>query len=362
MTDDSAPDTRSPEGCATSLLLVLAGAQLLAQDGEWPTYSGSFSAHRFSPLTQLTPQNVARLRPKWAYQPPGTGSLETTPLFVNGVLYGTSGPTAVYALDVKSGKPLWEWTRPIAPSVLNLGFPRVNRGVAILDNTVYVGTLDGYLVALDARTGGERWLVHVGENPTGHSITAAPLVVDNKVIVGISGGEAGIRGFLDAYDAKTGKLVWRFWTVPSPGEPGSNTWSADSWVHGGGATWLTGSYDPQLKLLYWGTGNPGPDWNGDSRIGDNLYTSSLVAHRRRDRQGALVVPVHAARRARLGCESDSRARGRGVRRATALPRRHGQSQRVLLRARSQDGRIPARLRSTPSRRGRAVSTRRDGRS
>jgi alcohol dehydrogenase (cytochrome c) len=120
-------------------------------------------------------------------------------------------------------------------------------------------------------------VVHVGENPTGHSITAAPLIVDNKVIVGISGGEAGIRGFLDAYDAKTGKPVWRFWTIPSPGEPGSESWPGDSWVHGGGATWLTGSYDPQLKLLYWGTGNPGPDWNGDSRVGDNLYTSSLVA-------------------------------------------------------------------------------------
>ena len=119
--------------------------------------------------------------------------------------------------------------------------------------------------------------MHVGENPTGHSITAAPLVVDDKVIVGISGGEAGIRGFLDAYDAKTGKQAWRFWTVPSPGEPGSESWPGDSWVHGGGATWLTGSYDPALKLLYWGTGNPGPDWNGDSRKGDNLYTSSLVA-------------------------------------------------------------------------------------
>ena len=171
----------------------------------------------------------------------------------------------------------------------------------MLDNTVYVGTLDGYLVALDARVGTERWTVHVGENPTGHSITAAPLVVDDKVIVGISGGEAGIRGFLDAYDAKTGKQLWRFWTVPSPGRAGQR--------HRGPATAgctaaaRRGSPDRtirQLKLLYWGTGNPGPDWNGDSRIGDNLYTSSLVAHRRRDRQGALVIPVHAARRRTTG--------------------------------------------------------------
>jgi alcohol dehydrogenase (cytochrome c) len=266
-----------PKVAAAIIVALLANVLLLAQTGDWLMYSGSYSSHRFSPLTQLTPDNVARLRPLWVYQPPGTGSLETTPLVVNGVMYATSGPTNVAAIDLRSGKPLWEWTRPIAASVLNLGFPRVNRGVAVVDNTVYVGTLDGYLVALDAKAGIERWAVQVGDNPTGHAITSAPLAVDGKIIVGISGGEAGIRGFLDAYDATTGKQLWRFWTVPSPGEPGSESWPGDSWVHGGGATWLTGSYDPELKLLYWGTGNPGPDWNGDSRKGDNLYTSSLVA-------------------------------------------------------------------------------------
>jgi alcohol dehydrogenase (cytochrome c) len=269
---------RSRRGAWTVVVAVVLGVvPLLAQDGQWLTYSGGYNSHRFSPLRQIAVDNVARLRPVWVYQPPGTGSIECTPIVANGVMYVTSGPTSVHALDLRSGKPIWEWTRPIAASVLNLGFPRVNRGVAILDGTVYVGTLDGYLVALDAKAGIQRWAVHVGDNPTGHSITAAPLIVDDKVIVGISGGEAGIRGFLDAYDAKTGKQVWRFWTVPSPGEPGSETWPGDSWVHGGGATWLTGSYDPALKLLYWGTGNPGPDWNGDSRKGDNLYTSSLVA-------------------------------------------------------------------------------------
>jgi len=260
-----------------AIWILIASASLVAQDGQWLMYSGSYSSHRFSPLRQIAVDNVARLRPVWVYQPPGTGSIECTPIVADGVMYVTSGPTSVVALDLRSGKPIWEWTRPIAASVLNLGFPRVNRGVAILDHTVYVGTLDGYLVALDAKAGIERWAVHVGENPTGHSITAAPLIVGDKVIVGVSGGEAGIRGFLDAYDAKTGAPIWRFWTVPSPGEPGSESWPGDSWVHGGGATWLTGSYDPALKLLYWGTGNPGPDWNGDSRKGDNLYTSSLVA-------------------------------------------------------------------------------------
>jgi len=263
---------------ATAVLVGATVASTFAQSSsDWTTYSGSFASHRFSPLQQLTPSNAPRLRPAWVYQPPGTGLVEMTPLVVNGVMYVTWGPTAVAALEIKSGRTIWEWTRPIAPSVLNLGFPRVNRGVALLENTVYVGTLDGYLAALDAKSGAERWIVPVGDNPTGHAVTAAPLAVDGKVIVGISGGEAGIRGYLDAFDARTGQQLWRFWTIPSPGEPGSNTWPGDSWVHGGGATWLTGSYDPALKLLYWGTGNPGPDWNGDSRVGDNLYTSSLVA-------------------------------------------------------------------------------------
>src|SRR6185295_4412939 len=219
----------------TAVAVALGVVGLAAQDGQWPMYSGSYASHRFSPLRQIAADNVARLRPVWVYQPPGAGSVECTPIVAGGVMYVTSGPTSVVALDLRSGKSIWEWTRPIAASVLNLGFPRVNRGVAILDNTVYVGTLDGYLVALDAKAGIQRWAVHVGENPTGHSITAAPLIVGDKVIVGISGGEAGIRGFLDAYDAKTGAQVWRFWTVPSPGEPGSDSWPGDSWVHGGGA-------------------------------------------------------------------------------------------------------------------------------
>src|SRR3979411_2252587 len=175
-----------------ALLVSVTSALLVAQDGQWLMYSGSYSSHRHSPLKQLTVDYVAKLRPVWVYQPPGTGSVESTPVVANGVMYVTSGPTMVAALDLKSGKPLWEWTRPIAASVLNLGFPRVNRGVAVLDNMVYVGTLDGYLFALAARAGIERWSVHAGETPPGHAITAAPLVVDDKVIVGISGGEAGI--------------------------------------------------------------------------------------------------------------------------------------------------------------------------
>ena len=163
-----------------------------------------------------------KLRPVWAYQPPGTGSIESTPVVVNGVMYVTAGPTMVAALDLKSGKPLWEWTRPIAAERAEPRIPaRQPRRRDRSTTRSMSARSTAILFALDARAGIERWSVHVGENPTGHSITAAPLVVDDKVIVGISGGEAGIRGFLDAYDAKTGKQAWRFWTVPSPGEPGS---------------------------------------------------------------------------------------------------------------------------------------------
>ena len=278
----------SPSAIAVLAFLTLAslGAQVSysrlagagTDDGQWLSYSGSFRSERFSPLRHISRDNVKRLHPLWLYQPAGTGALETTPIVADGLMYVTTGfPASVVALDLKSGRPVWEWTRPIADEVHNLGFPRTNRGVAILDGTVYVGTLDCYLVALDARSGVKRWEVRVAENESGHSITGAPLALDGKIIVGVSGGEAGIRGFIDAYDAKRGTRLWRFWTVPARGEKGNDTWEGESWVHGAASTWLTGSYDPALKLLYWGTGNPGPDWNGDMRRGDNLFSCSLVA-------------------------------------------------------------------------------------
>ncbi len=247
------------------------------EPGHWLTYSGNYQAHRFSPLKQITPENVSKLKVAWVYQISGRGRFETSPLVVDGVMYVTEPPTKVTALDIRTGRPLWTWQRPMPRDLRTLGFGPTNRGVAILDDTVYVGTLDCFLVALDARSGAVRWETQVGDNKTGYSITAAPLAIDGRVIVGVSGGEAGIRGFLDAYDAKTGKLAWRRWTIPGPGEPGHETWGGDSWKQGAGGTWVTGSYDPQLNLIYWGTGNPGPDWNGDVRPGDNLYTCSLLA-------------------------------------------------------------------------------------
>jgi alcohol dehydrogenase (cytochrome c) len=247
------------------------------EPASWLTYSGTYAAHRFSPLDQIDRDNVGDLRPAWVHQIPTDGLIETTPLVVDGVMYISEPGSNVAALDARSGRLLWRWERPLPRDLRLIGFPPVNRGVAILDDRVFVGTLDGALVALDAGSGSVRWETQVADNATGHSITLAPLAIDGKVIVGISGGEAGIRGFVDAYDADSGERLWRFWTIPGPGEPGNDTWGGDSWRTGAGATWLTGSYDPELDLLYWGIGNPGPDWNGDVRPGDNLYTSSVVA-------------------------------------------------------------------------------------
>ncbi len=265
------------------MLATLAHAQVPyqrianAEPGAWLTYSGNYQSQRFSPLNQITPDNVAKLKVTWLYQAQEKGYLETSPLVADGVMYLTEPGARLTALDLRTGRKLWSWQRPQSAKAKTIGFGATNRGVALLDNTVYVGTLDCYIVALDARSGAVRWETKVQENKLGYAITAAPLAVDGKIIVGISGGEAGIRGFLDAYDAKTGKLAWRCFTIPAPGEPGSETWKGDAWQRGGGATWLTGSYDPELNLLYWGIGNPGPDWNGDVRPGDNLYTCSLLA-------------------------------------------------------------------------------------
>jgi alcohol dehydrogenase (cytochrome c) len=259
-------------GQVTHERLLQAGAE----PGNWLTYSGNFAAHRYSGLSQITPANVGKLRPVWVYQSNSLQKMETTPLVVDGVMYITEAPSHVTALDPVTGRFLWKYRRTL-PDDLRLCCGAVNRGVAILGDLVYVGTVDAHLVALDAKTGAVRWDVEVADYKTGHSITVAPLAVKDKIVIGIAGGEYGIRGFLDAYDAKSGKRAWRFWTVPGPGEKGHETWAGDSWKRGAAATWVTGAYDPDTNLLYWGTGNPGPDWNGEVRQGDNLYSDCLIA-------------------------------------------------------------------------------------
>lgn len=246
------------------------------EPGNWLTYSGGYASHRFSRLDEITKANVSGLRLHWVYQLRTTEKVETSPLAVDGILYVTRPPNDVVALDAATGRPFWSYRRTL-PEPINVCCGRVNRGLAILGDRLFMGTVDGHLVALDARTGNVLWDVEVADRRTGHALTAAPLAVQDKIITGVAGGEYGIRGFLDAYDPETGRRLWRFWTVPGPGEPGHDTWSGDSWKTGGAPTWLTGSYDPELNLLYWGTGNPSPDWNGDVRLGDNLYSSSVIA-------------------------------------------------------------------------------------
>jgi alcohol dehydrogenase (cytochrome c) len=273
----AAPEGSAPEGTPDQTRVPFE--RIVNADAEphnWLTYSGNYASHRYSRLDQIDRSNVGGLRVLWAYQM-DDGIIETTPLAVDGILYVTEPPSTVSALDARSGRRIWTWSPEMGPDVLNIGFPRVNRGVAVLDSTVFVGTLDAHLVALDARSGAVRWDVEVGDNAIGFSLTLAPLVVKDKVIVGVSGAEAGVRGYLDAYDAETGELAWRTYTIPAPGEPGSETWGGNSWETGGGSTWLTGSYDAELDLLYWPIGNPAPDWNGDVRPGDNLYTDCLLA-------------------------------------------------------------------------------------
>jgi alcohol dehydrogenase (cytochrome c) len=248
-----------------------------AEPSNWLTYSGNYQSHRFSALDQITRENVSRLKPSWVYQVRRTGIVETSPIVVDGVMYLTEPPSTVTALDARTGRPLWTWSPAIPSDVIVIGSPPVNRGVAVLDDSLFVGTVHGHLVALDARSGAVRWDIVVDDNKRGYYMTSAPLALDGRIVIGVSGAEAGIRGFLDAYDPASGRRLWRTFTVPAPGEPGSETWGGDSWRTGGGSAWLTGSYDPALNLIYWGTGNPGPDWNGDVRPGDNLYTCSLIA-------------------------------------------------------------------------------------
>lgn len=249
-----------------------------ANADEWLTYGRDYRNQRFSPLTQITSQNVAGLRPVWAFSTGGDfGGLEATPLIDDGVIYVSTDYSRVVALDARSGQRLWQYVPTFEEglkAVLCCG--PVNRGVALAGDLVYVGTLDARLVALNKADGSIAWEQALGDWKTGISATGAPLVVKGKVIAGIAGAEFGVRGYLKAYDAASGKEAWTTYMVPGPGEPGNETWPGDTWKTGGATTWQTGSYDAEANILYWGTGNPGP-WNSDLRKGDNKWSSSLVA-------------------------------------------------------------------------------------
>jgi alcohol dehydrogenase (cytochrome c) len=266
------------------LLSSLVGAQVTPQrltraaeePQNWLMYSGGYFSQRYSALKQLDRSNVKNLEMKWILPNQVFGAWQSTPLVVDGVMYVTQRPNDVLAVDAKTGRVFWLYRYTPSPDA-RVCCGSNNRGVAILGDALFMGTLDGRLVAIDTKTGKANWNVPVGDPKLGYSITMAPLIVKDKVLIGVGGGEYGIRGYVAAFDARTGKDVWRFYTVAAPGEPGGETWKGDAWKTGGGSIWLTPSYDPELNLTYWGVGNPGPDWNPDQRPGDNLYTDSVIA-------------------------------------------------------------------------------------
>ena len=249
----------------------------------WLTYSGTLSSQRFSGLTQVDPSNARDLSLKWVFQSRSLDKHEVTPLVVDGVMYTVQSPNDVFALDAATGKTIWQHSYKPAEGTRNPCCGNLTRGLAILGDKLFLATLDANMIALDAKTGSQLWITKVADYKQAYAMTVAPIVVKDKVITGVAGGEHGVRGFLAAYDVNTGKEVWRFNTVPGPGEPGYETWldkngkPSQDYIHGGAPIWVTGSYDPATNLTMWGTGNAGPDYNGDNRVGDNLYASSVIA-------------------------------------------------------------------------------------
>ncbi len=239
---------------------------------DWPSYDGDLSGNRFSPLAQIDKNNVGRMTPKWIYSLPDVPPLETTPLVVGGIMYVTSA-NECYAVDAGSGREVWHYHRQRTKGMGG----KVNRGAAVGGDRVFMGTDNAHLIALNRFTGELLWETGMADAAQNYFATSAPLVIGDLVVSGIGGGDSGVRGFLAAFDQKTGQEAWRFWTIPDKGEKGSETWNGKNFAHPGGATWFTGSYDPELNALYWQVGNPGPDHNGDEREGDNLYSDSVIA-------------------------------------------------------------------------------------
>jgi alcohol dehydrogenase (cytochrome c) len=248
------------------------------EPGNWLMYSNTYNSWRFSRLDQINTQTVKNLHVKWLFQGRHQEKFETTPLVVDGVMYLTRPENDVFAMDAETGRVMWTYSHKNPEKTYNC-CGRVNRGLAILGNRLFMNTLDMHVIAIDARSGRELWKTEMYDYAAagGYAATGAPLVVKDKVIVGMAGGEHSISGFLDAYDTATGRHLWRFHTIPQPGEPNFGTWAGDSWKTGGVATWNNGAYDPESNTLYWGTSNPWPDWNGDFRGGDNLYSCSVLA-------------------------------------------------------------------------------------
>jgi len=242
----------------------------------WTSYNGDYTGRRYSSLREITVANVSQLRAAWVFHPGNSQNLEVTPVVINGIMFITSA-NHVFALDARTGRALWHYQRPVSTGLLDDAAAHKNRGVAVWHDSVFVETDDAHLLCLDARSGGLRWDVQYAEKSKQYGATSAPLVVKDLVIVGTSGGDSGVRGFVAAYDPESGKEKWHLWTIPGPGEFGSSSWPGDSYLHGGATTWMPGTYDPELNTLYWTTSNAAPDFVGDSRPGDDLYTACVLA-------------------------------------------------------------------------------------
>ncbi len=243
---------------------------------DWTTYNGGYAGSRYSPLTQINAGNVASLAPKWTFTVKNTGNLQGTPVVVDGVMYVTAA-NECYAIDAGSGREIWHYQRPRTKGLIGNASGGINRGVSVVGDRLFMVTDHAHIIALNKTTGSLLWDTEMADWRQNYNATGAPLPVGNLVITGTSGGDEGVRGFVAAYDQTTGKEVWRFWTTPKRGEPGSETWQGKGIDHPGGTTWMTGTYDPQLDTLYWTVGNPCPDLYGEDRLGDNLYTDSVVA-------------------------------------------------------------------------------------
>lgn len=252
------------------------GYREVTSETDWTTYNGDVKGNRYSQLAHITKQNVTRLAPKWVFPLEGVTRAETTPVVVQGIMYVTSG-NECWALDAGAGREIWHFQRPRTKALVGNAAQGFNRGVAAAGDKVLMVTDNAHLLALNRYTGELVWETEMADWHKNYNATSAPLIVGNMAITGTAGGEQGARGFIAAYDIQTGKENWRFWTVPLPGEPGSETWKGKAIEHPSGVAWLTGSYDPDLDTLYWASGNPGPDYNGEERQGDNLYTSSILA-------------------------------------------------------------------------------------
>src|SRR5437764_3226716 len=270
--------TGAQQSSSTEPAVHVSAEDLLARPvGEnWTSYNGDYTGRRYSGLKEINKSNVSQLRAAWVFHPGNSQRLEATPVVVRGVMYVTSA-NDVFALDARTGRILWHYSRPVSSGLLDDAAAHKNRGVALWRDSVYMETDDAHLLCLDARSGNLRWDVEYAEKAKHYGATSAPLVIKDLVIVGTSGGDSGVRGFIAAYDATTGKLKWHLWTIPGPGEFGSSSWPGDSYLHGGATTWMPGTYDPELDTLYWTTSNAAPDFVGDLRPGDDLYTACVLA-------------------------------------------------------------------------------------